>query len=62
MSTFFIALGLVAVIEGLVLVLAPSRFTELVRALEEMSLDNRRALGLVCVAIGVAIIGIVKFL
>lgn len=40
MSEFIFALGLVAVIEGLVLVLAPSRFEDLVRALESMSHDN----------------------
>lgn len=62
MSTFIIAIGLVAVIEGLVLVLAPSRFEELVRALEAMSLEQRRMLGLAFVAIGVTIIWTVKVL
>ncbi len=62
MSTFIIALGLVAVIEGLVLVLAPSRFEELVRVLAAMSLENRRLLGLLFVAIGAVIIWAVQLL
>lgn len=62
MSTFIIALGLVAVIEGLVLVLAPSRFEELVRVLAAMSLENRRLLGLLFVAIGAVIIWVVQLL
>lgn len=60
MSEFIFALGLVAVIEGLVLVLAPSRFEDLVRALESMSHDRRRMLGLLFVAIGVATVWVVK--
>lgn len=60
MSEFIFALGLVAVIEGLVLVLAPSRFEDLVRALESMSHDKRRMLGLLFVAIGVATVWAVK--
>jgi uncharacterized protein YjeT (DUF2065 family) len=50
------------VIEGLVLVLAPSRFEELVRALEAMSLEHRRLMGLTFVGIGVAVIWLVKIL
>ena len=60
MNDFLTAIGLVAVIEGLVLVLAPSRFEDLVRALESMSHDKRRMLGLLFVAIGVATVWAVK--
>ena len=60
MSEFIFALGLVAVIEGLVLVLALSLFEALVRALESMSHDRRRMLGLLFVAIGVATVWVVK--
>lgn len=60
MSEFIFALGLVAVIEGLVLVLAPSRFEDLVKALESMDHDKRRMLGLLFVAIGVATVWAVK--
>ena len=62
MSDFLTALGLVAVIEGLVLVLAPSRFEEIIRALGVMSIDKRRLLGLIFVAIGFVIIWAVKTL
>ena len=40
MNEFLTALGLVAVIEGLVLVLAPSRFENLIRAIESMNHDT----------------------
>ena len=46
MNEFLTALGLVAVIEGLVLVLAPSRFENLIRAIESMNHDTRRVIGL----------------
>ena len=49
-------------IEGLVLVLAPSRFEEIIRALGSMSIDKRRFLGLIFVAIGFVIIWAVKTL
>lgn len=62
MNEFLIALGLVAVIEGLVLVLAPSRFEDLVRALESLGLEQRRMLGLGCIALGVVVIALVKYL
>jgi uncharacterized protein YjeT (DUF2065 family) len=62
MNDFLTALGLVAVIEGLVLVLAPSRFEEIIRALCAMSIDKRRLLGLIFVAIGFVIIWAVKTL
>ena len=60
MSELIFALGLVAVLEGLVLVLAPSRFEDLVKALESMSHDKRRLLGLLFVAIGVVTVWAVK--
>ena len=60
MQVLLMALGLVAVIEGLVLALAPSRFEDVVKALSEMSIENRRLLGLSFVAGGVLFIWIVK--
>ena len=62
MNDFITALGLVAVIEGLVIILAPSRFEEIIRALDAMSIDKRRLLGLIFVAIGFVIIWAVKTL
>lgn len=60
MNEFLTALGLVAVIEGLVLVLAPSRFQNLIRAIESMNHDTRRVIGLLFVCIGLFTIWIVK--
>ena len=51
-----IGLGFVAVIEGLVLALAPSLYQDVARALSEMPPDTRRTLGLGIVAIGVVLI------
>lgn len=49
-------LGLVAIIEGLVLALAPSHLRAVLEALDAMSIDRRRMLGLVAVAVGVALV------
>ena len=49
MNDFLTAIGLVAVIEGLVLVLAPSRFEDIIRILGSMSIQTRRNLGLIFV-------------
>ena len=62
MNDFLTAIGLVAVIEGLVLVLAPSRFADIIRALGSMSLETRRNLGLIFVVAGLVIIWAVKTL
>jgi len=62
MNEFLTAIGLVAVIEGLVLVLAPSRFEDIIRALGSMSLETRRKLGLIFVVLGLVIIWAVKAL
>ncbi len=59
-SEFLTALGLVAVIEGLVLALAPSRMEDMLRALSEIPIQTRRMLGLGTVAFGVAVIWMVK--
>lgn len=52
----FLALGLVLLIEGLVYALAPSLVEELLNALRQISLENRRLVGLVAMAIGVALV------
>jgi uncharacterized protein YjeT (DUF2065 family) len=49
-------LGLVAVIEGLVLALAPLRFEDILETLREMPVQTRRNIGLAAVAIGVALV------
>lgn len=60
MKELLIALGLVAVIEGLVLALVPLRFEDLLKALSELSVQNRRNIGLGMVALGVLVIWIVR--
>jgi uncharacterized protein YjeT (DUF2065 family) len=56
MTAVLVALGLVCVVEGLVLALAPGRIEDLMRALSELPVDTRRALGLAAMAAGVAMI------
>ena len=51
-----LGLGLVLVIEGLVVALAPSRLEELVKLIAETPVETRRTLGLVAVAIGVLLV------
>lgn len=54
------ALGLVAVIEGLVLALAPRRLEEVLAVLTAMSPETRRVLGLVAMTVGVLIVWLVR--
>lgn len=56
MTMFLLGLGLVLVIEGLVLALAPSRLEDMLRALAALSRDQRRMLGLLAVAFGVGLV------
>jgi uncharacterized protein YjeT (DUF2065 family) len=48
-------LGLVLVIEGLVYALAPSAIERLFEAYRSLTIDQRRAMGLVSVALGVGL-------
>jgi uncharacterized protein len=54
-------LGLVAVIEGLVLALAPLRFEDVLAMLAKMSEQARRFLGLAMLAVGVALVAIARY-
>ena len=49
-----------AVIEGLVLALAPLRFEDLLETLRKLSLDQRRMIGLGIVIFGVVLLAIAK--
>ncbi|MBZ4023235.1 hypothetical protein CKO11_12280 [Rhodobacter sp. TJ_12] len=60
MAAFFTALGLVLVIEGLALALAPSRMEELVAFLASLRPETRRRIGLGAVAAGVGIVALVR--
>ena len=56
MSWLATGLGLVLVIEGLVLALAPLRMEDMLRALAVLSRDQRRVIGLVALAVGVGLV------
>ncbi|WP_298256946.1 DUF2065 family protein [uncultured Litoreibacter sp.] len=55
-----LALGLVLVVEGLVLALAPSRMEDIVKALADIPPETRRGMGLAAVALGVFFVWIAK--
>ena len=57
-----LGLGMVAVIEGLVLALAPLRFEDLIKMLAEISPETRRWLGLGFAVFGVGVIALAKLL
>lgn len=56
MILLLLGLGLVFVVEGLVLALAPLRLEQLLQALAALSRDQRRLIGLVAVALGVGLV------
>ena len=58
MIWLLLAFGLVAVVEGLVLALAPSRLEQVLKMLSSLGHDQRRLVGLSSVAVGVALIAL----
>ena len=58
MTIILLALGLVLVVEGLVLALAPFRMEQLLALLAALSAEQRRMIGLAAVAAGVALVGL----
>lgn len=56
MSLLALAIGLVLVVEGLALALAPRRMEDALRALAALSQDQRRAIGLAALAVGVLLV------
>ena len=56
MDIILLGIGLVFVLEGLVLALAPSRIDELLELIRRMPVEMRRNLGLGAVALGLALI------
>ncbi|MEM8870845.1 MAG: DUF2065 domain-containing protein [Pseudomonadota bacterium] len=59
-SDLWTALGLVAVIEGLALALAPRRMEDLLAALQQIPPDTRRYIGLAAIAVGVLIVSVAR--
>jgi uncharacterized protein YjeT (DUF2065 family) len=62
MSWLFLALGLVLVVEGLALALAPSRMEDALRLIAALGPERRRLLGLVALALGVLLVWIARLL
>ncbi len=57
-----LAVGLVLIVEGLVYALAPSLIEELLDTLRALPLETRRVMGLVALAVGVAVVWLAKSL
>jgi uncharacterized protein YjeT (DUF2065 family) len=60
MSVLLLGIGLVLVIEGLALALAPSRMEDLLARFAAMPRDQRRLIGLLAVAAGVLLVGLAR--
>ncbi len=56
MEYVLLAIGLVLVLEGLVYALAPSLVEDLLAALQSLSLENRRLIGLGAFALGIVVL------
>ena len=56
MSHVILALGLVLAVEGLVLALAPRRIEDALRLITSLRLHQRRVIGLIALALGVALV------
>lgn len=56
------ALGLVLIVEGLALALAPLRMEDLLRAMARLGRDQRRMIGLASIAAGAALVWLARTL
>ena len=61
-ATALLALGLVLIVEGLVYALAPSLIETLLAALQSLSEDQRRMMGLMAMVLGLMILWMAKTL
>ncbi|WP_103333855.1 DUF2065 domain-containing protein [Pseudotabrizicola formosa] len=57
-----LAVGLVAIAEGLVLALAPSRLEQVLALMVRLSMETRRLMGLVSVACGATLIALARWI
>jgi hypothetical protein len=55
-----LGLGLVAIVEGLALALAPSRLREVLEMIERINVENRRLIGLLAVTAGVVLVWLAR--
>ena len=60
MTFVVLAIGLVLVVEGLALALAPSRLEEVVALIARMPREMRRTIGLVMLAAGTALVWLAR--
>jgi uncharacterized protein YjeT (DUF2065 family) len=60
MSWLLLAIGLVLIVEGLAIALAPSRIEEVIVFIARLSRDRRRVLGLAALAAGVALTALAR--
>lgn len=54
-----LGVGLVAIVEGLMLALAPTRMREALETIARMDPDRRRTVGLLAVTVGIALVWMV---
>ncbi|PRY23724.1 hypothetical protein CLV78_104216 [Aliiruegeria haliotis] len=62
MGTILLALGLVFIVEGLVLALAPSRIDEILEMLRQMPVETRRLVGLLAITSGALFLWVANWL
>jgi uncharacterized protein YjeT (DUF2065 family) len=59
-SDLLLGLGLVAIVEGLVLALAPTRLRDVLRLIETIPPDQLRTIGLLAVTLGVGLVWLAR--
>ncbi len=60
MRDLVLGLGVVAVVEGLVLVLIPMRLEDVIKAIARLKKDQRRIAGLLIMTLGAALVWVAK--
>ena len=61
-ENIILALGLVAVLEGLVLALVPKRLEDALKILASLSVEKRKTIGLCIVGLGVLVVWVSSLL
>jgi uncharacterized protein YjeT (DUF2065 family) len=60
LSDLLLALGLVAIVEGLVLALAPTRLRDALELIRAMPPDQLRLIGLLAVTLGIGLVWLAR--